>query len=82
MPKRFNQKYQSTPKLDLHGLKHGDVSILVENFIMKYQYDLPIQIITGNSNNMKSIVINTLKEYNFNYLVGDYYNLGYITVLN
>tara|TARA_B100001250_G_C19787132_1_gene784721 strand:+ start:1442 stop:1690 length:249 start_codon:yes stop_codon:yes gene_type:complete len=82
MPKRFNKKYREIPKLDLHGLKHSEVPLLVENFIMKYQNDLPLEIITGNSDNMKSIVVSTLKEYNFNYSVGDYYNRGYITVLN
>lgn len=82
MAKRFHKKYKSTPKLDLHGVKHGEVSIIVENFILKQQYDLPALIITGNSMIMKKIVINVLKEYNFNYSEGDLYNRGYITVLN
>tara|TARA_B100000683_G_C12172229_1_gene424826 strand:+ start:356 stop:604 length:249 start_codon:yes stop_codon:yes gene_type:complete len=82
MAKRFHEKYQQTPKLDLHGLKHREVFSIVEDFILEKQYDLPALIITGNSIRMKTIVINVLKEYNFNYSEGDLYNRGYITVLN
>ena len=82
MAKRFHKKYQQTPTLDLHGLKHQEVSNIVENFILEKQYDLPVLIITGNSIRMKKIVINVLKEYNFNYSEGDLYNRGYITVLS
>ena len=82
MAKRFHEKYQQTPKLDLHGLKHREVFSIVEDFILEKQYDLPALIITGNSIRMKTIVINFLKEYNFNYSEGDLYNRGYITVLN
>ena len=82
MPKRFHLKYQPIPKLDLHGIRHQEVERLVENFIMEYQEKLPIHIITGNSNSMKLIVINILKKHQFRYKDGDYYNRGYIVVLN
>ncbi len=82
MVKRFNKKYELTPKLDLHGVKHSEASILVEDFVLANQENLPLQIITGNSDKMKNIVIRILKSYNFNYLDGDYYNRGYINVLN
>ena len=35
MPKRFEQKYQPIIELDLHGLKHHEVHVLVEDFILK-----------------------------------------------
>ena len=62
MPKRFEQKYQPIIELDLHGLKHHEVHVLVEDFILKNQYQLPLRIITGNSNKMKSIETEYLTE--------------------
>ena len=82
MAKRLKTKYHSIPSLDLHGIKHIDVPRLVENYIFKYQYSCPLKIITGNSDKMKKIVITTLKLHGFNYQEGDYYNRGYIHVLN
>tara|TARA_B100001778_G_scaffold159964_1_gene131466 strand:- start:507 stop:740 length:234 start_codon:yes stop_codon:yes gene_type:complete len=42
--------------LDLHGVKHQDVSDEVMNFIFQYQHLLPLIIICGNSNKMIEIV--------------------------
>ena len=42
--------------LDLHGVKHKDVSDEVMNFIFQYQHLLPLIIICGNSNKMIEIV--------------------------
>ncbi len=47
-----------TKELDLHGVKHYDVDRLVENFVLLNEP--PLTIITGNSQQMKQIVINTL----------------------
>ena len=82
MPKRFEQKYQPIIELDLHGVKHHEAHMLVEDFILHNQDHLPLRIITGNSNKMKSIVINVIKTHEFNYSDGDFYNRGYILVLN
>ena len=82
MPKRFEKKYQPVIELDLHGLRHHEVCILVEDFILENQDQLPLRIITGNSNKMKSIVTNVIQKHNFNYSDGDFYNRGYILVLN
>ena len=82
MSKRFKQKYQPIIELDLHGVKHHEVYVLVEDFILQNQGQLPLRIITGNSNKMKSFVINAIQKHNFNYLDGDFYNRGYILVLN
>jgi len=82
MTKRFNQKYQKLKPLDLHNVKHGDVVVLVEDYVLTNQDLCPLTIITGNSDKMKKIVIDTLNVHGFNYLEGDYYNRGYISVLN
>jgi len=82
MPKRFKQKYQPTLELDLHGLQHHEVYVLVEDFILKNQDCLPLRLITGNSCKMKSIVIDVIQKHDFNYSDGDFYNRGYILVLN
>ena len=47
--------------LDLHGVKHQDVSDEVINFIFQYQHLLPLIIICGNSNKMIEIVSQILK---------------------
>lgn len=39
-------------ELDLHGIRHGDVDRLVENFIYLNQSEIPLTIICGNSNTM------------------------------
>ena len=36
-------------KLDLNNVFHADAKILIDNFIIKYYENLPIEIITGNS---------------------------------
>ena len=82
MTKRLYQKNHDAMELDLHGLKHSEVYVLAEDFILNNQASLPLKIITGNSDNMKSIVIEVIKKHNFNYSDGDYYNRGYILVLN
>ena len=37
-------------ELDLHGFRHEEVDRIVENFVLLN--DLPVRIITGNSNKM------------------------------
>lgn len=51
--------------LDLHGVKHKDVFTLVDEFIGKHlQIGTPyIEIITGNSNQMKYLVKQVLDDY-------------------
>ena len=48
--------------LDLHGIKHQDVSSEVVNFIYQYQEFLPLLIICGNSNKMVEIASMCLKN--------------------
>ena len=39
-------------ELDLHGVRHYEVDILVENFILCNQNLLPLTIVCGNSQRM------------------------------
>jgi len=66
-------------KLDLHKIRHEEVDRMVENFI--FLNELPIEIITGNSDGMQELVIDVLKRNEFEYSIGDYFNKGYITIL-
>ena len=65
-------------KLDLHGVRHLDVDIIVEDFILKH--NTPIYIITGNSKIMKDKVILILDRHNFKWIIKSS-NLGEIIVL-
>ena len=49
--------------LDLHGIRHSEVERLVENFILLN--NLPLTIITGNSNIMRDIVIGKCKQLDY-----------------
>ena len=56
-------------KIDLHGVKHADVSKLMDQFIWEQmnKKTREIEIITGISQAMKQVVIKTLKDYDFIY---------------
>lgn len=67
--------------LDLHGIKHQDVTRQLDIFIWE-QMNISVsyfQIVTGNSETMKNLVKECLKEYG---LVGreEIFNSGTITV--
>ena len=42
--------------LDLHGYRHHEVDLAVENFIYLNQEEMPLTIICGNSERMLSLV--------------------------
>ena len=48
--------------LDLHGFKHDQVDIAVENFVLLNQDQIPLEIICGNSQRMIDLVISVLKR--------------------
>ena len=52
-------------KLDLHGIRHEDVQSILDSHI--FENDPPFEIITGNSAEMRNVVIKTLKEYGLRY---------------
>ena len=49
-------------KLDLHGIRHGDVDRLVENFVLMNQSKTPLEIVCGNSKKMIDLVNSVLKR--------------------
>ena len=49
--------------LDLHGKRHSEVEVLIENFILLNR--LPLTIITGNSEFMRNKVIEICKQFEF-----------------
>jgi hypothetical protein len=59
-------------KLDLHSIEHEDIEREVVHFI-EDNWDSPeeIEIITGNSMNMKRTIKKILDEYKLKYKIGD-----------
>lgn len=64
-------------RLDLHGIKHADVDILVEDFILTNK--TPMTIITGNSEKMRKKTISILDHHKFKWMIMAH-NLGEIIV--
>jgi hypothetical protein len=53
-------------RLDLHGVRHADVAVKVEDFLLRVE--LPAEIITGNSTtNQRAVarVVKQLRLYSF-----------------
>jgi hypothetical protein len=48
--------------LDLPGERHFDVTLMVLDFVLQYQKELPLIIICGNSNQMIKIVTEELEK--------------------
>ena len=48
--------------LDLHGIKHGQVDRIVENFVLLNQDQIPLEIICGNSQRMIDLVLLVLER--------------------
>ena len=60
-------------KLDLHGFKHEDVPREVIHFVEdSWDCGDEIEVTTGHSGRMKSIVIEVLEEYKLEYEAGFY----------
>lgn len=60
-------------KLDLHGLKHHEVPIKVENFVLLNQQSLPLEIVCGKSQKMIEIVTDVLDGIDCdNYIIKDF----------
>lgn len=64
-------------KLDLHGIKHIDVDILVEDFCLLT--NPPFSIITGNSTTMQKKTISILDKHKFKWCILSH-NLGEIII--
>ena len=55
--------------LDLHGVRHSDVEVAVEDFVLTNQQQLPLIVICGNSSKMIDIVSKTLKKMEIQLMV-------------
>jgi len=64
-------------KLDLHGVRHGDVELKVENFILINQGEFPLEIVCGNSQKMIELVYGVIRRLG---LETDTYRYGTIIV--
>ena len=53
--------------LDLQGVRHSDVEVAVEDFVLNNQQQLPLIVICGNSSKMIDIVSKTLKKMEINF---------------
>lgn len=66
--------------LDLHGARHYEVDLKVENFIYLNQEEMPLTIICGNSTKMIEIVKEVLKRSCSDFREGDGREYGQIKV--
>lgn len=72
-----------TIKIDLHGVKHDDASRQVEKLVNQFWgQEVEIEIVTGNSERMKEVVKEALREYDLEIQDGDYLgvNTGYLKI--
>ena len=47
-------------QLDLHGVRHHQVDLMVENWVLMNQSSVPLTIICGNSQRMIDLVMTVL----------------------
>lgn len=66
--------------LDLHGVRHAEVDLMVENFILINQSNVPLTIVCGNSNIMIDIVYSVIERIGCEHVAMDQY--GVIVVRN
>ena len=68
-------------KLDLHGVRHHEVDLMVENFVFLNQEEIPLTIICGSSSKMVELVKTVLDRTRSEYLEGKGLDFGRITVI-
>jgi len=65
----------NVPVLDLHGVSHSDALLIVEEWVIMWDYRVlgfQGKIITGNSTKMKTLAVGALKKHKFNHqIMGD-----------
>ena len=68
-------------KLDLHGVRHHEADLMVENFVFLNQEEIPLTIICGSSSKMVELVKTVLDRTGSEYLEGKGLDFGRITVI-
>jgi len=66
-------------ELDLHGVKHFDVDMIVENYVL--MNTTPLKIITGRSDRMIELATNPLRRNSFKWVIHSH-NPGVIIVID
>lgn len=68
-------------EIDLHGLKHEDVSRTLDSFLWEnmQKKNKEVKVITGNSDEMKRIVRETISDYGF-ISEEEYFNAGALII--
>ena len=66
--------------LDLHGIRHHEVDLMVENYVYLNQEDMPLKIVCGNSQKMINIVKDVLEGIGCTFEIGSGINYGCIIV--
>ena len=67
-------------KIDLHGYDYDKATLLVTIFIENNINNLPLKVITGNSNKMKSIVIRISDKLRLKASYQNHHNLGTLII--
>jgi hypothetical protein len=62
-------------KLDLHGVRHHEVDLKVENFILLNQDQVPLTIVCGNSQRMIDIVNDVIDSIGCEEVIMDQYGV-------
>ena len=66
--------------LDLHGIRHHEVDLMVENYVYLNQEDMPLKKVCGNSQKMHALVKIVLDRIECEYEEGMGNNYGAILV--
>jgi hypothetical protein len=66
--------------IDLHGVRHRDVYKAIESFLMKNDWAMPFEIITGKSADMQKEAVEALRELGLAGSVRDSHNWGVMVV--
>ena len=61
--------------LDLHGIRHREVDLLVENFILLNQNEVPLTIVCGGSGKMVELTNNVINRIGCEWVVMDLYGV-------
>ena len=66
--------------LDLHKKTHDEAIYIVDVFIKNHLDELPLEIITGNSEKMQAIVKEVTDSYGLRCEVSNHFNLGTLII--
>jgi hypothetical protein len=75
------KKPLTRPTFDCHGLTYLEVEDKFENWLLLNSTKLPLDVITGDSDKMKLMIMGYLNKHKFIYNI-PYYNHGMITVIS